>query len=83
MKDLYVEHRRVHAQQLIDAIREHTLIHGWPPSQRTLSGMTGLNLQRVNTVLRYLNDEGLIEVGPNPREVRIVGTVMTIPEVTL
>ena len=83
MRDQYIEHRKAHAQLLIDAIREHTIINGWPPSQRTLADMTGLNLQRVNAVLKYLNDEGLIEVGPNPREVRIVGTVMTIPEVTL
>lgn len=83
MKDLYVEHRKVHAQLLLDAIREHTLMHGWPPSQRTIAEMTGLNLQRVNTVLKYLNEQGLIELGRNPREVRIVGSVMTIPEVTL
>lgn len=83
MNEQWLERRKAHGQLILDAIREHTLANGWPPSQRTLVEMTGLNLQRVNSILKMLVEQGLIELGPNPREVRIVGSVMTIPQVTL
>lgn len=81
MRADHAEHLRRHQQMVLDAIREHTLAHGWPPSQRAIAEITGINLQRVNTTLKTLVEQGLIELGPHPREVRIVGSVMTIPEV--
>lgn len=71
------------AKMVYDAIARHISEHMWAPSQRDLSTTTGLTLSRVNYLLQYMRGQGLIELGPNPREIRIVGSSMVIPQVTL
>jgi DNA-binding transcriptional regulator YhcF (GntR family) len=68
---------------LFDAIRSSVSENVWPPSQRDLAAATGYTISRVNYLLAVLKHQGLIDLGPNPREIRIVGSSMVIPEVTL
>jgi DNA-binding transcriptional regulator YhcF (GntR family) len=75
--------QRIDAALVLDAIRDHTLEHGWAPSQRDIAETTGLMTSRVNFVLRALREEGIIETGPHPRQIRIIGTKMVIPNVTM
>ena len=67
----------------LTAIRRFQLENGWAPSQRELAEMLGCQPDRVNSVIAKLAVDGLIEVGPHPRQIRIVGSVMKIPEVAL
>lgn len=75
--------QRTDAALVLDAIRDHTLEYGWAPSQRDIAETTGLMTSRVNFLLRALREEGIIETGPHPRQVRIIGTKMVIPNVTM
>jgi SOS-response transcriptional repressor LexA len=68
---------------LLTFIRSYTLQHGWPPTQRESADALVWPLSKTNAILGELEAQGLIEVGPSARAVRIVGTVMTIPEVAL
>lgn len=70
-------------RHVLSLLRRHILEHGWAPSQREISDETGFALHKVNLHMHRLHTQGLIELGPNPREVRIVGSKMVIPEVTM
>lgn len=70
-------------QLVYNALVAHINTHVWPPSQRDIVAVTGLTLSRVNYLLQVMRSQGLIELGPNPREVRIVGSRMVMPEVTM
>jgi DNA-binding transcriptional regulator YhcF (GntR family) len=71
------------AAAVFEALKAGLAANMWAPSQRDLGAATGLTASRVNYLLQVLRHQGLIELGPNPREVRIVGSSMVIPEVTL
>jgi DNA-binding GntR family transcriptional regulator len=71
------------ATRVFNELRSQMLAHGWAPSQRALAEATGFTVSRVNYLLQVLKHQGLIELGPNPREVRIVGSSMVIPEITM
>lgn len=71
------------AKLVYDTLAEQVAANFWAPSQRDLAVRTGLTLSRVNYLLQYLKGQGLVELGPNPREIRIVGSSMVIPRVTL
>ena len=74
----------VESDQIVyDFIRRFTLEYGWAPSQREVAGALGCAPHKANFHLHRLHKQNLIELGPNPREVKIVGTKMEIPEVTL
>ncbi len=57
--------------------------HGWAPSQREISQHIEGSLQTVNADIRRLQQQGLIEVGPFPRQIRVVGSVMKESEVAM
>lgn len=71
------------ANLILNVLRRSTLNEGWAPSQRELAEETGLMVSRVNYILRVLKHEGIVELGPHPRQIRIVGSKMVIPSVTL
>ena len=77
------EKERVEGNLVLEALREKTLSNGWAPSQRDLADATGLMVSRVNYLLQVMKHQGLIEVGPHPRQVRITGSKMVIPQVTM
>jgi hypothetical protein len=64
-------------------ISDYIAEHGWAPSQREISQYIEGSLQTVNADIRRLQKQGLIEVGPFPRQIRIVGSVMKESEVTM
>lgn len=72
--------QRRHVALLGKAIRDHCAEHAWPPSQRELAKATGIRLDRVNEILHMMETDGLIQLGPGPRQIRIVGAQMIIPE---
>ena len=57
--------------------------YGWPPSQREIAEAVGASLNAVNIDLEILKEQGLIEMGPQARQIKVVGSVMKMPEVTL
>jgi len=74
---------RDEANIVLQVLRRTMLENGWAPSQRDLAEVTGFTPARVNYLMQILKHQGLVELGPNPREVRIVGSSMVIPEVAL
>jgi sulfur relay (sulfurtransferase) DsrC/TusE family protein len=64
-------------------VRKFALENGWAPSQREIAEAMGTAPHKANFHLHRLHEQGLIELGPNAREIRIVGAKMEIPEVTL
>jgi DNA-binding IclR family transcriptional regulator len=71
------------ANTVLQVLRQAMLENGWAPSQRDLAEVTGFTAARVNYLMQLLKPQGLVELGPNPREVRIVGSSMVIPPVSL
>jgi len=71
------------ANTVLQVLRQAMLENGWAPSQRHLAEVTGFTPARVNYLMQILKHQGLVELGPNPREVRIVGSSMVIPQVSL
>ena len=71
------------ANDILKYITGYMLEHGWAPAQRDIADATGVSLPQVNYLLQVLKHEGLIEIGANPREIRIVGSKMVIPNVTM
>jgi SOS-response transcriptional repressor LexA len=72
------------ATRIAAFIREYTLEHGWAPSQREITEALGCSLNTTNLGLARLAEEGIIDMEPGvPRAVRIVGTKMVIPEVSM
>ena len=69
--------------QTMQIIRRSALEHGWAPSRREIAAEIGCTASKINGVVAKLAEEGLIEVGPDSRQIRIVNSVMRIPEVTL
>lgn len=67
----------------LNHIRDSILKDGWAPSQRELADYLGCSVSATNGVIAKLAADGLIEVGPNPRQIRIVGSSMKVPEVAL
>ena len=56
---------------------------GWAPSQREIADHLNTSANRANRLIAILAADGLIEVGPAARQIRIVGSSMKMPEVTL
>ena len=54
-----------------------------PPSQREIAAGLDMTLSQVNRHIGIMIAQGLLEVGPGSRTVRITGSRMVIPEVTL
>jgi DNA-binding transcriptional ArsR family regulator len=77
------EKESVEGKIVLDAIVSELKANVWPPSQRDLADLTGLTPSRVNYLLQVLRHAGLIELGPNSREIRIFGAKMVIPEVSM
>jgi len=71
------------ANDILKYVADYMLEHGWAPAQRDIADATGVSLPQVNYLLQVLKHEGLIEIGANPREIRIVGSKMVIPTVTM
>lgn len=57
--------------------------NAWSPSQREIGEACDMMPSRVNYLLRLMHHQGIIELGPNSRQIRIVGSKMVIPEVTM
>jgi transposase len=70
-------------QAIMTYLTGYMSAYGWPPSQREIAEAVGASLNAVNIDLEILKEQGLIEMGPQARQIRIVGTVMKMPEVTL
>jgi DNA-binding transcriptional ArsR family regulator len=64
-------------------IQDYIEKNGWAPSQREIAEFVSGSLQTVNSDLRRLQEQGLIEIGPHARQIRIVGSVMKEAEVTM
>jgi DNA-binding FadR family transcriptional regulator len=64
-------------------IRDYIEEHGWAPSQREISQHIEGSLQTVNSDLQRLQKNGLIKMGPFPRQIRVVESVMKEAEVTM
>lgn len=64
-------------------IREYIRENGWAPSQREISDHISGSLQTVNSDLQRLQKNGLIKMGPFPRQIRVVESVMKEAEVTM
>ena len=71
------------ANDILKYVADYMLEHGWAPAQRDIADATGVSLPQVNYLLQVLKHEGLIEIGANPREIRIVGSKMVIPTITM
>jgi hypothetical protein len=70
-------------QAIMSYLIGYTRTYGWPPSQREIAQAVGASLNAVNIDLELMKEEGLIEMGPQARQIRIVGSVMKTPDVTL
>ena len=70
-------------QTVLNEITRYQSEHGWAPSQREIGEACDMMPSRVNYLLRYLEHEGLIEVGPQARQIKVVGSKMVIPQVTM
>jgi DNA-binding transcriptional regulator YhcF (GntR family) len=77
------EKERTEGNLVLEELRKQTLENGWAPSQRDIAEATGLMVSRVNYLLQVMKHQGLIEIGPHPRQVRITGSKMVIPQVTM
>jgi len=77
------EKERAEGNLVLEELRRQTLENGWAPSQRDIAEATGLMVSRVNYLLRVMKHQGLIEIGPHPRQIRITGSKMVIPQVTM
>lgn len=69
--------------ETLQFIRTYALENGWAPSQREIARNAGCSVNTINSVIAKLAADGLIEMGPHPRQIRITGSVMKVPEVTL
>lgn len=70
-------------QFVYNFVREFTMRKGWAPSQREVAAAIGCAPHKANFHLHRLHQQNLIELGPHPRQVNIVGSRMDIPEITL
>jgi SOS-response transcriptional repressor LexA len=70
-------------QAIISYLIGYIKSYGWAPSQREIAEAVGASLNAVNIDLEILKEQGLIEMGPQARQIRVVGTSMKTPEVTL
>ena len=64
-------------------LRGYTINNGWAPSQREVADAVGCSVTKINALLARLAAEGLIELGPHPRQIKITGSVLRMPEITL
>lgn len=74
---------RTEANRVLQELIRYSAEHGWAPSQRELAEATDLMTSRVNYLLRVLEVNGLIEIGPAARQIRVVGSKMVVPSVTM
>jgi DNA-binding transcriptional regulator YhcF (GntR family) len=80
----WVEARvRSEGNRVLEELKRYMAENGYAPSQRELAEATGLMTSRVNYLLRALEVQGIIEVFPGARAIRIVGAKMVIPNVTM
>jgi sulfur relay (sulfurtransferase) DsrC/TusE family protein len=70
-------------ESTMEFIRNYIAEHGWAPSQREISDHISGSLQTVNADLQRLQKQGLIKMGPYPRQIRVVESVMKEAEVTM
>lgn len=70
-------------ESVMQFIREYITEHGWAPSQREISSHIAGSLQTVNADLQRLQKQGLIQMGPFPRQIRVVASVMKDGSVTM
>lgn len=74
---------RIQHAEIFQFITEYISKNGWAPSQREIAEACGVSVNTVNIKLERMVQEGLIEVGRYPRQVKIVGAVMKEGEMTL
>lgn len=65
------ERDRVQEQQVVDFIREHFEREGYPPSMRQIASVIGHSHSTAHGVVKRLVKEGILEVTPGIRSVRI------------
>lgn len=64
-------------------LRGYTINNGWAPSQREVATAVGCSVTKMNNVLARMAAEGLIEIGPHPRQIKITGSVLRMPEISM
>ena len=69
--------------EILGFIRSFCEANCVPPSQREIANELGMAVSQVNRHVGIMVAQGLLEVGPGSRAVRITGSRMVIPEVTL
>lgn len=58
--------------RILQAIRDHIAEHGWPPSIEEIAERVDRSRAEVHRYLGQLEDQGRIERGPHPRQIRVV-----------
>lgn len=77
------DHRTNRQREILAFIRSFCDENVVPPSQREIAAGLDMAVSQVNRHVGIMVAQGLLEVGPGNRAVRITGSRMVIPEVTL
>ena len=71
---------RITHHQIYSFVDAYIKQNGWAPSQREIAEHCGISVNSVNVKLERMSKEGLIEVGPYPRQLKVTGGVMKAME---